>query len=124
MLPGTASIFAKIFIAELYAGFNARDIDGLLALMEPDVAWPNGMDGGYEAGREAVRAYWTRQWAMIDPQVTPEQVDVVGKGRLAVQVHQVIRDHAGEVLREGPVTHLYTVRGFRIVTMEIRPGAA
>jgi hypothetical protein len=39
--------------------FNARDIYGALALMHPDVDWPNGMVGGRECGHVAVRAYWT-----------------------------------------------------------------
>ena len=46
-----------------YAAFNARDIDGALALMHPDVDWPNGMEGGREHGHDAVRAYWERQFA-------------------------------------------------------------
>jgi nuclear transport factor 2 (NTF2) superfamily protein len=120
MLPGSASTDDRDFIDELYAGFNAREIDRLLLLMEPDVAWPNGMDGGYETGRDAVRAYWTRQWMQIDPEVTPQKVDAAAGGRLAVRVRQVIRDPSGRVLRDGPVTHLYTLRGFRVVTMEIR----
>jgi ketosteroid isomerase-like protein len=121
MLPGTSNDLAKAFIAELYRAFNAREIDHLLAMMEPDVAWPNGMDGGYEAGREAVRAYWSRQWTMIDPQVTPQRADAAGEGQVSVLVRQLIRDLDGQVLRDGPVTHLYTLRGFRVVTMEIRP---
>jgi hypothetical protein len=120
MLPGTSSVLAKEFIAELYRAFNAREIDLVLALMEPGVAWPNGMTGGYEVGREAVRAYWTRQWAMIDPKVTPKCVDGAGRGRVAVRVRQVIRDLYGRVLRDGMVTHLYSLHGFRVVTMEIQ----
>jgi ketosteroid isomerase-like protein len=29
-----------------YRAFNARDIEGVLALMAPNVDWPNGMEGG------------------------------------------------------------------------------
>jgi hypothetical protein len=29
------------------------------------------MDGGHVHGREAVRAYWTRQWTMVSPHVEP-----------------------------------------------------
>ena len=59
-------------IKELYALFNARAMDRLLASMDPEVVWANGMDGGYVHGREGVRAYWTRQWSIIDPHVEPE----------------------------------------------------
>src|SRR5258705_9031085 len=43
----------------VYAAFNARDVDRVLAAMHPDVDWPNGMEGGYVHGRDAVRDYWT-----------------------------------------------------------------
>src|SRR5262245_31707429 len=33
-------------LRKAYVAFNARDIDGALALMHADVAWPNGMEGG------------------------------------------------------------------------------
>jgi nuclear transport factor 2 (NTF2) superfamily protein len=50
-------------LERLYDRFNARDIDSVLTALADDVAWANGMDGGHVHGREAVRAYWTRQWA-------------------------------------------------------------
>ena len=39
--------------------------------MHPDVIWPNGMEGGTVVGHAAARAYWTRQWGLIDPRVEP-----------------------------------------------------
>ncbi len=45
----------------IYDKFNARDIEGILVALRPDVLWANGMDGGHEHGIDAVRAYWTRQ---------------------------------------------------------------
>jgi SnoaL-like domain len=44
----------------VYAAFNARDIETVLAALHPDVDWANGMDGGGVLGRADVRAYWTR----------------------------------------------------------------
>ena len=38
-----------------YTAFNARDVAGALALMIPDVIWPNGMEGGTLRGHAAVR---------------------------------------------------------------------
>src|SRR5579859_1541660 len=58
-------------LKKAYAAFNARDLDGALATMKPDVVWPNGMEGGVVHGHEGVRSYWTRQWGMIDPHVDP-----------------------------------------------------
>jgi len=58
-----------------YAAFNRRDIDAVLELMSPDVDWPNGMEGGRVHGHREVRAYWTRQWAVVDPHVEPVRIE-------------------------------------------------
>jgi ketosteroid isomerase-like protein len=58
-------------LKRLYDRFNARDIETVLAAMHEDVMWAKGMEGGHVHGREGVRSYWTRQWAMIDPYVEP-----------------------------------------------------
>ena len=53
-------------LRDAYAAFNRRDIAGVLASMSADVDWPNGMEGGHVRGHDEVRAYWTRQWAVLD----------------------------------------------------------
>ena len=50
---------------------NQKLPEEVLALMRPDVKWANGMEGGWVHGHDAVRAYWTRQWGLIDPHVEP-----------------------------------------------------
>jgi hypothetical protein len=103
-----------------YEAFNARDVEGALALMHPDVDWPNGMDGGREVGREAVRAYWTRQFGLIDSHVEPVGFESDAEGLVVVDVHQVVRDLDGELLSDGFVQHAYTFRDGLVAHMEIR----
>ena len=103
-----------------YEAFNARDVDGVLALMHPDVDWPNGMEGGREVGHDAVRAYWTRQFGMIDSHVEPLGSESDADGRVVVDVHQVVRDLDGELLSDGLVQHVYTFRDGLVTHMEIR----
>ncbi len=112
---------ARAVLERTYAAFNARDIDAVLAVMHPDVIWPNGMEGGTVVGHAAVRAYWTRQWGLIDPRVEPRGVTVEPDGRVAVTVHQVVRDLAGAVLKEATVEHVYAFDRDLIASMEIRP---
>jgi hypothetical protein len=102
-----------------YEAFNFRDIDGALALMHPDVDWPNGMEGGREVGREAVRAYWTRQFGIIDSHVDPVAFEPGSDGRIAVDVHQVVRDLRGNPLSDGRVRHVYEFRDGLVACMEI-----
>lgn len=103
-----------------YRAFNARNIDAVLALMCPDVDWPNGMEGGRVHGHEEVRAYWTRQWTMVDPHVEPTGFTEDGSGRTVVDVHQVVRDRSGQVVLDRGVQHIYTFRNGLIAAMEIR----
>jgi ketosteroid isomerase-like protein len=103
-----------------YAAFNARDIDGALTTMKPDVEWPNGMEGGTVHGHEGVRAYWTRQWGMIDPHVDPVKFESDETGRVVVGVHQVVRELGGKLLLDRMVEHVYSIEDGLIRGMEIR----
>src|ERR1700757_1020864 len=116
----TTAQSATEVLKKAYAAFNGRDIDGALATMKPDVAWPNGMEGGTVHGHDGVRAYWTRQWAMIDPHVDPVSFNVDESGRVVVSVHQVVRDLAGKVLMDRMVEHVYTLQDGLIRSMDIR----
>ncbi len=111
---------AEALLAKAYEAFNARDVETALGLMHPDVAWPNGMEGGTVVGRAAVRDYWTRQWGMIDPSVAPVRFEVIGDGRVMVEVRQIVRDLAGAVIKDGVVRHVYAFEDGRIKAMEIR----
>ena len=111
----------RAMLAAAYAAFNARDIDRVLALMHADVEWPNGMEGGYIHGREGVRAYWTRQWALVAPHVDPILLELDDRGWIVLDVHQIVRDLSGGVLIDQMVQHAYEVEAGLIRRMEIRP---
>ncbi|HEX4029968.1 MAG TPA: nuclear transport factor 2 family protein [Terracidiphilus sp.] len=102
-----------------YSDFNGRRMEAVLHRMHPDVEWANGMEGGHVTGMDAVRAYWTRQWAAIDPHVEPLEIVEDGAGRYVVRVHQVVRDLAGKLLLDTEVRHVYTMRDGLIARMDI-----
>src|SRR5215211_2679459 len=107
-----------------YAAFNARDIDTALALMHPEVDWPNAIDGGRVFGRDAIRAYWAGQFETTDPRVEPLRIAARGDGRYAVDVHQIVHDLDGAVLAEGDVVHVYELRDGLVARMDIEePGS-
>ena len=107
-------------LTAVYAAFNSRDIDAVLALMRPDMDWPNGMDGGRVHGRDEVRSYWQRQWSLIDPHVEPVSMQDDEAGNTVVDVHQVIRDLSGKILKDQFVQHIYSFRDGLVVRMDIR----
>jgi hypothetical protein len=107
-------------LTNAYKAFNARDIDAALAAMHPEVDWPNGMEGGRVHGHSGVRDYWTRQWSFIDPHVEPRRFGTDATGRIIVDVHQIVRDRAGNIRADQMVQHLYLIRDGLIRSMEIR----
>lgn len=107
-------------LADLYAAFNRRDIPKLLTAMATDVSWPNGWEGGTVHGHEALAAYWRRQWEQIEPSVVPIACNVLEDGRVAVTVHQVVRDKAGALLTDHTVTHVYRFTDGLVAEMEIK----
>ena len=106
-------------LTEVYAAFNQRQIDAVLARMRRDVDWPNGMEGGRVHGHEEVRAYWSRQWKTVDPQVDPVSIGEDKLGNTVVDVHQVVRNLDGEVLMDRMVRHVYVIRDGLIERMDI-----
>lgn len=113
-------------IKHIYDRFNARDIDGVLAALADNVAWANGMDGGHVHGLQAVRDYWTRQWAVVSPHVDPVAFQVETDGAIAVEVIQTINDLDGRPLQQSHglkdkmVIHVFRMAGGKVTRFDIR----
>ena len=107
-------------LKRVYALFNGRDMDSVLAAMHPEVVWANGMEGGHVHGRDEVRRYWERQWAIIDPHVEPIEISPDGKGEVTVKVHQVVRDLKGNLLADRVVMHVFQMRNGLIERFDIQ----
>ena len=106
-------------LRRVYALFNGREIESVLAAMHPEVVWANGMEGGHVHGRDEVRSYWKRQWALVDPHVEPLEISPDGKGHVSVKVHQVVRDLKGNILADRLVIHVFQVRNGLIERFDI-----
>jgi hypothetical protein len=72
---------------------------------------------GARAGE--IRAYWARQWTMIDPKVERMAFEPDKTGRTVVTVHQLARDRAGQLMADKSVRHAYVIDRGRIRAMEI-----
>jgi hypothetical protein len=106
-------------IEKAYSAFNMREIDGALALMTEDVSWPKASEGGKVIGKEEIRAYWTRQWGEFDPHVEPLAMTEEDGGRMRVRVHQLVKSLVGDILADGEVFHVFTLKGGLIAAMEL-----
>jgi hypothetical protein len=118
-IKNTMTTLNQDLLKKAYDAFNAREIDAVLLLMQPDIHWPNGWEGGYVNGHDQVRDYWTRQWKEIDPHVEPLSFKERADGRIEVEVHQIAKDLQGNLLSDGMVKHIYTIEDNLIKGMEI-----
>jgi len=119
MTPPTIAAELEL-LRGMYAAFNRREIETVLAKMHPNVDWPNGMEGGRVLGTAAVREYWTRQFGILDPHVEPKNFALEADGRIAVDVHQVVHDKSGKLVVDQMIQHVYEIRDGLIRSMEIR----
>lgn len=103
-----------------YTAFNARDLDTALALMHPEVDWPNSWEGGRVTGRDAVAAYWRRQFEQVSSTVTPERFATNPNGAIDVTVHQVVRDaETGETQSDAHVLHRWCLEDGLAMWMDL-----
>lgn len=109
-------------IAHVYAAFNQRDIDVVLVRMSEHVSWPKASEGGRVVGKQAIREYWTRQWAEFDPRVDVLEVVDAELGTTNVRVHQLVRTLTGDVLSDIELWHVYAIVDGLIERMDIEEG--
>ena len=107
-------------IHQIYHGFNARDMEGVFALLTDDVAWANGMEGTHVHGKDAIRDYWTHQWSVIDPHVEPLKIANSADGSLVVDVHQLVKNLEGQTLIDETVKHAFRLDGGRVQRFDIQ----
>jgi hypothetical protein len=107
-------------IHQIYNGFNARDMEGVFALLTDDVVWANGMEGTHVHGKDAIRDYWTHQWSVIDPHVEPLKIAKAADGSLVVDVHQVVKNLEGQTLIDETVKHAFRLDGGRVQRFDIQ----
>ena len=101
-----------------YDAFNRRDIGTALSMLDPEVDWPNLLEGTVIHGHRAVSEYWERQFQLISSQVEPtafiEHGDLV-----IVDVHQIVHDLQTDQTRDQHVAHTFTFRGDLVLRLQL-----
>src|SRR5690349_21182690 len=97
-------------LRKAYEAFDRRDFETVIAMMDPQVDWPNKWEGGRVRGRTAVRDYWKRQFEVLDSRLEAQGFSVEDDGRIAVTVRQIVHDKAGNLVADQVVQHVYQIR--------------
>lgn len=108
----------KFFFEEIYRNFNERKIDDIIVCTTNDVKWANGMEGGFVHGHDELRAYWLRQFSIINPTVIPEDISEIG-GIVKIEAHQVVRDLEGKIIMDKYIYHHFFMDHDKIAKFEI-----
>lgn len=104
-------------LANAYAAFNRRDVDGLLELLTDDVNWPDG--DARLIGKAAVRQYWLHQFTETRTHDKPLRFIDVSPGRTVVHIDQTVADLHGRVLSRGAFRYSFDIRGGLISRLDI-----
>jgi len=107
------------FLETLYDAFNKREFEKIFAMMQPNVKWANGMDGGFIYGRDAVREYWRKQFEVTQGQLEPLKFETDENNRSIVTVHLIVRDLQGNVLVARTVKQMFTIENGLISLFEV-----
>jgi NAD(P)-dependent dehydrogenase (short-subunit alcohol dehydrogenase family)/ketosteroid isomerase-like protein len=105
-------------VRQAYTAFNARDVEAGVALMDPNVDWPNVPEGGFVHGQDQVRKHWREQFRRTDPRIEVAAISEKND-RVEALVRQVVRSPDGSKLSDERVLHVFTFAGERIKRMDV-----
>jgi ketosteroid isomerase-like protein len=106
-------------VRRMYAAYNGRDAESLLALLTEDVDWPDGPVRMH--GKDQLRDYWLRQWTRVRPHDEPGEPVELGGGRIAVHVDQTVRTPDGSPVSTGRFRHVFHLRDGLVTRLDIEP---
>jgi hypothetical protein len=98
----------KAKLEALYEAYNRRDVPTMVAGLDPQAEWMDMLEGAPIKGREAVGAYWTEQFKLMDFEVTPVAMDALPDGRVVVTAAQTMKKPDGTLWGSDKVTHVIT----------------
>ncbi|MFE6622053.1 nuclear transport factor 2 family protein [Streptomyces sp. NPDC057740] len=125
MGPAGVPAAQEALLRRMYEVFSTDEREPFMErCLAPDVDWPNVLDGVRLHGREAVRAYWARQFAAGHPLVHLEGLRPDADGEAVVATVRLgMRDASGDdQWAEERVEHVYRFGGDGLVArMDVRP---
>jgi NAD(P)-dependent dehydrogenase (short-subunit alcohol dehydrogenase family) len=107
-------------VRSAYDAFNSRETEAAVALMDPEVDWPNVPEGGFIHGQEQVREHWREQFAQADPHIEVADISERADGRVEARVRQIVHGRDGSEVSDDAQIHVFTIENDRIKRMEVR----
>lgn len=108
-------------VRQAYTAFNERDIEQAVALMDPEVEWPDVVRGGVVRGRDGVRRHWREVFATAEPRIELGHIQRRADGAITAAVRQVVTDLDGQPVSDDRVVHVFRIDGELITRMDVQP---
>lgn len=99
----------RILIERLQAAVVARDLDGVMSFLHPDVVMPDYIDGGEVRGQAQARAFCARVFETLSPGVDVLEVEPLPDGRIRALLQAALRDRTGKVWSDSRVRVTYAL---------------
>ena len=108
-------------VREAYTAFNDRDIERAVALMDPDVEWPDVVRGGVVRGRDGVRRHWRDVFASADARIELGDLERRPDQSIAADVRQVVTGPDGQTASDDQLVHVFRIDDELITRMDVEP---
>jgi hypothetical protein len=108
----------------LFDAIDRRDIEMVMSVFHPDARIPDSLEQSTVFGREAIRAYYLRQFAAIQVASSLLSTKRLADDSVEAALHVLVRGSRGGFWWEGPVTATYQTRDGLIIDMDVAPEAS
>lgn len=105
-------------LLRFYKALDAKDVEAVMALLHPDVDFPDQLDETRIQGAAAVRAYYVKAFALISAESTPTAFHARPDRTMEVRVHHHVTSLDGALWHDGPVDYSFHFRDGLIVRLD------
>ena len=111
LVEGAASMTSdsRLLIEQLQAAVGARDLEGVLSFLHPEVVIPDYLDDGEVRGHAQVRAFYARMFETLSPGVDVLEVETLADGRICALLQVALHDRIGKIWSDSRVQVTYTL---------------
>jgi ketosteroid isomerase-like protein len=101
----------RALLLRFYKALDAKDVDAIMALLHPDVDFPDQLDSDNRLhGGAAVRDYYVRAFGLVTGESTPTAFRARPDGSMEVRIHHHVTSIDGALWHDGLVDYSFDFR--------------
>lgn len=100
----------RSLLLRFYKALDSKDVEGVAAVLHPDVDFPDQLNGGRLTGAAAVRDYFAGAFDLINSENAVSEFRSGPDGTMEARVHHHVTSLEGRLWHDGPVDYRFTFR--------------